>query len=436
MGRAARWDIHLKIAFLVFAMLLGSALSGCQKPTSETAREAGIPVEAITVRPGDLVEEMRFTGSIEAQAEVKVFPKITARIETLYVDVGDPVKREDPIALLESNELKAQVAQAEAAVQTMKAKWAQMMVGARPEEIAQARELIAKAEAKLREASNHYERMKGLFSRGVVARSDFDSAELGFQVAQADLNSAQKQLKILLDGATPEERQALQAQLRQAEASLEAARIRFSYARITSPIEGIVSQRFFDPGHLVGPTQPLFTIVQMDSVKVKIAFPEDQVRSILPGTEATVRVSAYPDRVFHGKVDKVSPTLDPATRQFSAEIKLDNLKKLLRPGMFATVTLRVEPRKDTLLVPKGAIQYVEEYRADLDSGHGTIRRHSYLFVLKDKRAYRRKVTLGRESGPFVEIVEGLEKGEQVVTRGNHLLKDGDEVILHPPEAPK
>lgn len=388
------------------------------------------------VRHGDIFKEIRVTGNIEAGTEVRVFPKITARIETIYVDVGDSVKKDNLIALLESDELKAQVAQAEAAVQNMRAKWAQMELGARQEEVDQVRDLVAKAQAKFKDAENQYERMKGLFERGVVARSELDFAELTYRVAQADLSSAQKQLKMLLEGATQEERQALLAQLRQAEASLEVAKIRLSYTRITSPIDGIVSQRFFDLGHLAVPAQPLFTIVQMDCVKVMVYFPEHQVRSIVPGIKATLRVAAYPDQVFHGKIDRVSPTFDPATRLFPAEIKIVNQKYLLRPGMFTNVTLFVEPRKNALLVPKAAVLYVEEYPEGLELGYGEIRRQHYLFVAKDGRAHRRKVLLGHESGPLVEVLEGVERGEQVITRGIHLLKDGDQVTLINPEESK
>ncbi|MGQ9636402.1 MAG: efflux RND transporter periplasmic adaptor subunit [Thermodesulfobacteriota bacterium] len=416
--------------FFFFLCILGiSSIYSCESHQAEIPKERVIQVEATQVKQGDILREIKFTGTIEAQVEVQVFPKITARIEALKVDKGDRVKKDDLLALLESEELRAQVAQAEAALQNIRAKWAQIEVGARPEEISQAEDLVAKARAKLREAENNYERMKGLFSRGVITKRDFESAELAYQVAQADLNSAQKQLKILLEGATREERQALLAQLRQAEAALEGATIRLSYTRITSPIQGIVSQRFFDEGNLAVPTQPLFTIVQMDIVKVVIFFPEHQVRFIVPGVEAILRVNAYPDHVFRGVVVKVSPTLDPATRLFSAEIRIENQKYLLRPGMFSNVTLAVEPRKNVLLVPKEAVLYEEEYSEG--SGYREIRQNHYLYVVKEGRAYKRKVLIGHETSSAIEIREGLELGDLVVTRGVHLLRDGDRVMITP-----
>lgn len=427
-GKMDRRPFGRTAIFICFIFFI-TCLISCKKNQNETVREEAVLVEAVAVRRGDISKEIRFTGSIEASTEVRVFPKITARIEAMGVDLGDPVRKDDFIALLESEELGAQVAQAKAALQNMRAKWAQMEVGVRSEEIAQAEDLVVKASARLKDAQNNYERMKGLFNRGVITKRELESAELAYSVAQADLNSAQKQLDMLMEGATKEDRQAMLAQVRQAEAALDAAKIRFSYTRITSPIQGIISQRFLDPGNLAVPTQPLVIIVRMDFVKVVVYFPEHQVRFMVPGTEAKLMVAAYPDQVFHGRIDKVSPTLDPATRMFSAEIKVLNEKHLLRPGMFTTAMLSVDPRLNALLVPKEAVLYKEEYQEDTDSSHGEVIRNNYLFVVKDGRADRRKVSLGHESGHVVEVREGLEKGEQVVTRGLHLLNDGDRITV-------
>ncbi len=404
-------------------------LISCSKKKSDPAPKEAILVETAMVKQGDIYGEIKFTGSIEAQTEVKVFPKITAKIEAMKLDVGHTVKKGDLLALLESEDLKAQVAQAEAALQTVQAKWAQMEAGARSEEIAQAEDLVAKAKANLKDVEINYERLKSLFNRGVITKREFDSAELAYTVAKADLNSAQERLKMILEGATQEDRLALQAQVRQAKAALDLAKIHLSYTRITSPIDGTISQRFSDPGNMAIPTQPLFAIVQMDSVKVTIYFPENQLRFIIPNTEAKIMVMTYPERVFRGTIDKVSPTLDPTTRMFSAEIKVGNKDHLLRPGMFATVMLSVDPHLNTMLIPKVAVFYTEEYQENQNPNPEGVRHSYYIFVVRDGRAFQRKVLLGHESGGMVEVREGLEKGEEVVVRGQHQLKDGDQIIV-------
>jgi RND family efflux transporter MFP subunit len=418
-----------KTAIFISLVFLMPLLISCPKKQDEQAPKEAILVEIVQVRQGDIFKEIRFTGSIEAQTEVKVFPKITAKIEAMKFDLGDPVKKGDLIVLLESGDLKAQVAQAEAALQGIRAKWAQMEVGTRSEEIAQAEDLVAKASANLKDAETNFERLKGLFDQGVITKREFDSAELAHTVAKADFNSAKERLKMLREGATKEDRQALQAQVRHAEAALDLARIYLSYTRITSPIDGTISQRFFDPGNLAVPTQPLVTLVQMDSVKVIVYFPENQIRFMVPGTEAKLLVVTYPDHIFHGTIDKVSPTLDPTTRMFSAEIKVLNEKHLLRPGMFTTVMLSADPHLNTLLVPKEAVLYTEEYQENQNSNQGGISQNKYIFVVKEGKAQRRKVSLGHEYGNVVEVCEGVENGEDVVVRGLHQLNDGDRITL-------
>ena len=421
--------IYRRIAIFISLVLLIPFLTSCPKKQSEPAPKEVTLVEIVPVRQGDIFQEIRFTGNIEAKTEVKVFPKITDKIEVMKFELGDPVKKGDLIALLESEDLKVQVAQAEAALQGIRAKWAQMEVGARSEEISQVEDLVSKARANLKDAETNYERLKGLFNRGVITKREFDSSELAYTVAKVDLNSAQEKLKMLREGATKEDRQALQAQVRQAEAALDLARIHLSYTRITSPIDGTISQRFFDPGDLAIPTQPLVTIVQMDSVKVIVFFPENQIRFMVPGTEAKLMVVTYPDHVFRGTIDKVSPTLDPTTRMFSAEIKVLNEKCLLRPGMFTTVTLSVDPHLNALLVPKEAVLYTEEYQENQNSNQGGVSQTKYIFVVREGKAHRRKVSLGHESGNVVEVREGVEKGEDVVVRGLHQLNDGDRITV-------
>ena len=417
----------MRRALFVIPAVFISLLAACEKKQNEPALEKAILVEVVGVRQGKIAKEIKFTGSIEANTEVKVFPKITATIEAMKVDLGDPIKKGDVIALLESDELRAQLAQTRAALEVMQAKWAQMEVGARAEELAQAEDLVAKARANLKDAESNYRRMKALLDRGTVARRQFESAELAYTVAKADLNSAQERLDMLREGATKEDRQALQAQVNQAKAALDLARIRLSYTRITSPIDGTISERFFDPGDLAVPTKALVTVVQMDTVTVIVYFPENQIRYMVPGIQSRLTVAAYPDQVFYGRIDRVSPTLNPETRMFSAEIKVLNEKHLLRPGMFTTVTLSVDPHSSALLVPKEAVLYREEYVENPEGSKSEISRINYLFVVEGGRAHMRRVSLGHESGTVVEISQGVKKGEQVVVRGLHKLNDGDRI---------
>ena len=419
----------MKRVLAILLVLCMSFLVSCEKRQKETAAEKPILVEVTAVNQGDVWKEIRLTGSVKANTEVKIYPKISATIQEMKVSLGDTIKRDGLIAVLESDDLRAQVAQAQAALEVIQAKWAQMNVGARSEEIAQAEDLVAKATANLKNAEHNYQRMKVLFEGGTVAKRQFESADLEYTVAKADLNSAQERLDMLLEGATKEDRQALQAQVNQARAALDLARIRLSYTRITSPIKGTISERTLDAGDLAVPTKNLVTIVQMDTVKVIVYVPENQIRFMAPGLEAQLTVAAYPGQVFYGTIDTVSPTLNPTTRMFSVEIKVINEDRLLRPGMFAAVSLAVDPHPNALLVPKEAVLHTEQYLENTVNSETGICQVNRVFVVEDGTAHMRTVTLGHESDKMVEVCDGVSMGEQVVIRGLNKLNDGDRVTV-------
>ncbi len=416
-----------KILAILLCVSLGPVIS-CERPLDEGKVEEPVLVEVAPVKRGMAVKEINFTGGIEAESEINVYPKITARIEELRVDTGDQVQKNDIIAVLESDELRAQVEQARAALDVMKAKWARMKIGARQEEISQAEDMVKKARAGLIDTERNYQRMQTLFEKDLIARRKFEEAEVAYTVAKADLNSAMEQLKILQEGATREDRQALFAQLKQAEATLDLAKIRLSYARIISHMDGIISRRYFDPGDLASPGKPLFEIVQMDEVKIIVHFPENHFTYMDPGTPVQLTVDACPDRTFSGKINKVEPTLDSATRMFSAEVKVKNGEHILRPGMFAKIRIVAEPHPDALLVPKSSVFSRGEF-LEAPSAGSDISRNFHIFVVKDNRADLRKVALGHDSGDLVEILGDVKEGALVVVRGVHKISDGGAVEI-------
>ncbi len=421
--------IRLIFTIPLLLLLFSLLLPACKKKQEVSEEKRPVLVEVAPVRQGEIARIVKFTGSIEADAQVQVFPKVTATINMMRVDLGDKVKKGDVIALLESEELRAQLSQAKAALEVMRANWAQMEKGARPEEIAQAEDLVKKATASLREAESNYKRMKDIYDKGGIPEKQFESAEIAHTVAKADLNSARERLNMLRAGATQEDREALKAQIRQAEATVALARIRLSYAQITAPFDGIISERFFEPGDLATPARPLFTVVRMDSVKLVISFQGDLIRRITAGSSARVHVDAYSGEEFSGKIDQVSPTLNPETRMFSAEIRIDNADHRLRPGMFATAIFEIDPHPNALLVPKETVLYRQEDISGTGSGNAETSQHNYVFVIENETARIREVDLGHESGDTVEIIKGVSQGELVVTRGLHQLKDGDKVSI-------
>jgi len=200
------------------------------------------------------------------------------------------------------------------------------------------------------------------------------------------------------------------------------AGMKFELSEVTSPVEGIVGLVFFDVGAGVSPPSPspqmgtpIFRIVNMDKVKVVINVIEKELLKIKVNQSAEIKVDAYPDKTFSGKVSLVSPVVDPQTRTAKTEITISNPQHLLKPGMFAEVEIVEKVKKDAILVPSYTI---------LEKGDQKI-----AFVVEQKKAFSKSVETGDFGSDLIEIKSGLAQGETLVVAGQHRLNHGDSVRI-------
>ena len=186
---------------------------------------------------------------------------------------------------------------------------------------------------------------------------------------------------------------------------------KFEPAPVDSLLAGIVGRVYVDLGAKVTPQTPVALIVDMDRVKVKINVIERDLPKIKIGQEAQIRVDAYPETVFTGKIWKISPVVDLETRTAPIEILISNPKHLLKPGMFARTTIVVKESKNTLIIPRDALIKEEDSTS--------------IFVVKNNQALRKEVTTGMRQENLIEIKNNLNAGEEVIVMGKTRVKDGD-----------
>ena len=368
------------------------------------------PVQTIIARRGTLTQSIAATGDIVAEARVEVFPKIAGHLEELSIEEGDAVRAGQMIARIANAEFQAHVDRAAAEVDALQAEWAQMQSGALPEEIAQAVDAVEHTRAELANAEGFTERTRGMVERGLQSTQELDDATRRLRQARAMHNSASQRLQLLRTGARSEARQALQARLRAAQAAHELATIELQHTVITSPMDGIVSHRYVDPGAYVTTTQtPVVTIEAMQTVKIEMPISERDIVAVRPGHRALIQVDAYADEPFPGTVRRLGPTIDPSSRSGEVEIGLANPDYRLKPGMFAKVTLILAEREDVVIVPRDALRLAES--------------ETTVFVVRDGLAYRQPVSTGLMNDTLVEIGDGLAAGDEVVLSGHNSLQD-------------
>lgn len=407
------------LVFIGMLILLGLALywagADTKKETRATPpalnnRQRSIPVETILVHRGSIERRLHLTGTIMADATVDVFSKVSGILERLEVDQGDRVKANQVVARVEREEKEAELQEDRAALDVLRARWAQMETGARPEEIAQAEQLVRQTKASWETSLDNYRRLKKLKDSDYVSQQRLDEATLQVTVSEAEYQSAVEKLTLLKKGARQEDRDALLAQMREAEAALRLAEIHLKNTTIRAPIGGIISKKYVDQGALVGTSTPILRIVAMDKVSVMVQIVESELAQLRHGATADISVDAYRDEIFKGTVALISPTVDPDSRTADVEIEVDNRDYRLKPGMFARVELVVQRRDNVLLLSKDS----------LITENGPAR----VFVHNSGRAILKDVSLGLEGEEYVEVLNGLSQGDEVLVAGYYELKDG------------
>lgn len=239
------------------------------------------------------------------------------------------------------------------------------------------------ASATFQNAQLNFRRSKELFEQNLVAKQDLDNADAAAKIARANF---------------------------------EAAATRLGYGRITAPFSGYITRRFLDPGALVATTNAsLFTLMDLDNLKITINVLEKDIPQVALRRQATITVDAFPGKQFTGTVTRYSQAVDLSTRTMAVEIDMSNRDHILKPGMFANVTLMVGERKGALTVPTGALMKD-------DQGY-------YLYTAAADTARRVRTRIGTEQNGRTEILGGLDTSKTVITTGQQFVKENGPVTI-------
>ncbi len=350
------------------------AKRGSKNNPSGPPMQLAVTVQVAQVERGLIRKTVRYVGSVEAYDSVTVLPKVTGILESMEVDIGDSVSKGDLLATIDDAEFAQRVEQAKANLK-----------------LAEAR--LQRSRINLASAERELARTGALVSEDLAPEQQLDLAAAQRDAARADVDLGD-------------------AEVARAGAALNEAQINLDNTRIVAQLSGYVDKRRVDPGALVSPATPLCTIVRTDPAKVVINVPENDIPLLKVGQAGVVKVGAD-DLEHHGQISRIAPTVDIATRTTMAELIVPNAEGTLRPGMYADVLLVAREKADALNVPEAAI----------------IRRNGQTDVLRvvDDVARTTRITLGILGEGYAEVIDGLEEGDTVVTKGQYIVKDGDRV---------
>jgi RND family efflux transporter MFP subunit len=336
-------------------------------------------VDTAAVTRHEVIDYITVVGNLIGQATVDVVPRVAGRIDSLPVKLGDRVARGSVVAKIEDREIREQINQAQATLDVNKAN-------------------VTQRESELQLQQNALERTKQTFERGLTARQLLEDAEARYNAAASQLLVAR-------------------AQQTQTQSRIDELKITLSNTIVLSPVDGFVSRRNLDPGAFANANTPLLQVVDIGTVRLVANLVEKGFKKVTPGVEAKVQVDTFAGEDFIGRVSRVAPVFDPATRTAQMEIEVPNPGFRLKPGMYARVRLTVDRRPDALTVPSNAV-------IDSDGKRG-------VFMVKDQTAKFVEAKIGLSDGQRIEIVDGLREGDRVITTGALALRDGDRVALVP-----
>lgn len=418
--------------------------SGCHREPVKTPERANTRrVVVDTPKLKDLARICEQPGRIEAYEQTPIYSRVSGYVRAVLVDIGDAVKKGEPLVELDvpdlvehvnqkealKQECVASAAQAKAAVTS-----AQAMVETAKALLVESQAALQKTEAEIARSSSDFERTKELASTSAVspkivaeAQSVYSSALASKEEAAAKIRSQEAHLREAQAKVeqSKADHDAAMARIDTVEAELAETRSMLAYATLRSPFDGVITERHIHTGYLVEPggreSPPLLVVSRTDIVRVQVDVPEIDAALVDVGDKAVLRIQAKGGNPLETKVTRLSWSLHPTSRTLRAEIDVKNGDRTLRPGMYAYATITLEETPQTLTVPTSAVRVIG---AD-----------AFCFVVEGGVIRQKKVELGLRSGKEWGVKSGVTAEDKVVQSGIEALQDGEFAQTLPP-APK
>lgn len=386
--RAARYKILLIIVLLLAVVF--ALFRWWQGPV--------VPSYTLSAMP--LVQNVVATGRVATVSRAQVGSEISAVVLQRLVQEGDQVKPGDLLVVLKSDELLAQVRQAELAL-------TELASSRRPQAAAE----LASAKAQLEQASREATRRRNA-EAGILSREEVEQAVEAERVARNNYETARVKAAALAAGQVEEA--SLREQLAVAQAQLAKTKIRAAVA-------GTVLTRDVEPGDLVQPGQTLFTIALTGNTEIRVPLDERNLPQLALQQNATVISDAYPDQSFPARINFIAPSIDPQRGTVEVRLTVNPVPDFLRQDMTVSVNVETAKRARALAIPNDALSSIKGDKA-------------VVLMVRDGKVQRQQITLGLRGLAMSEVKSGLGEGDQVLADAESSLEDGTRVRLKPQQS--
>ncbi len=397
MLRAITTDMSKRNAMLVLIALVVMMAVGV---VAWILRPVG--VVGFELRAAPLVRTLQFSARVSALSRVDVGSTITGRVLRVLVKEGDVVKKGDALLVLETDELKAAVLQAQANEQLAAAK----LTGLRSTGRSAVQSTVTQAESVLFAAQADLQRTQKLVAQGFLSEARLDEVQRAVAVAQAQVTGAQAQMSANADQGTDIAQ--AQAQLVSAKSATTAAKARLAQAAISAPADAKVIDRLVEPGQIVQAGRALLSLTTQNAPLLTALVDERYLEQLQLGQNAAVLADAYPGQRFTAKVAAISPLVD--AQRGAIEVKFAVTGKapaFLREDMTLSVEVETAKRERALVLPVNALRSKDTLKNDHPNT-------STVYVAQNGRVHVRPVKLGLRTLNAVEVLDGLQAGDVVI----------------------
>lgn len=329
-------------------------------------------VDVAVVKRGNIEIVRVYTANIEAYQAIDIKTKHAGQVKKILVEMGDKVKANQLIALMDSDGATKDYEQKKATLEVIELSLQRVKLNRDSKE-------------------NEYEKMQSLYEKKLISQKEFDRVEAEYK--ESDV--AYRLQEALLSQKI--------AELQQAELTLKDTEIR-------APFAGYIGNRYIESGAVVSADTSLATVVSIDKVRVQIGVDEKDLIMLSEGMPTLIYVDSYPNRIFRGVIERISPVLDSNTHLGKVRIAIDNKDNLLKPGMSAKIRMVIKSRLNALIIPITAA--INKEGQDV------------VYIATEGKAFERRVKVGVIDENQAEIISGLDEGEWVIVSKQQLLSNG------------
>ncbi|MBI3491688.1 MAG: efflux RND transporter periplasmic adaptor subunit [Acidobacteria bacterium] len=362
------------------------SLTKGEPSTAEAKTPPSVMVETETAGRSDVMRRIDVVATLDPWEEATLYAKVSGYLKAISVDRGDRVRQGHLLAVLDIPEMNDEYKRIDAEENRDKAE-------------------VQKAQADVHLQNLTMQRLQAIHAEepGATTPQELDLASGKLEAARATDAAAQSRLV-----ATTAERVRLDTMM--------------EYRRILAPFDGVVTERYVDPGALITagtqskPT-PVVKVVSAARLRAMVDVPERDVAHLRIGASARLRVDAYPDRTFTATVSRFSRALDPQTRTMRTEVLVANGDGALTPGMFGRISLDLERRANVITLTPAGVRFQKD--------------QAYVFVAAKDHARRVDLTIGVDDGVRLEVVSGLTGGEAIIVKASAPLADGMPIAVKP-----